>query len=286
MAGAASLAFGDARPARAAFERVATVDWAVLETLLAIGVVPVAATELVLFREIAVEPEVPADVVDLGLRGMVNFELLLQTRPDLILSSQFYVTSEPRMRRIAPVESYRLYVPGGRPFEAAEEMTRSIGRTLEIAPRAEDFITGTREELSGLKARLGPTDGHPVIPINLGDARHFRVFGADSIFGEVLARLGLRNAWTQATSYSAMAPIGLEVLAQVPDAWIVIIPPIPEDAARILPASAFWNALPNVRQGRVRTLGSINPFGALPAARRFAGLLVEALRDAGPDQSR
>jgi hypothetical protein len=32
-----------------------------------------------------------------------------------------------------------------------------------------------------------------------------------------------------------------------------------------------------VREGRVLTLSSINPFGALPAATRFARLLVDAL---------
>ena len=97
------------------------------------------------------------------------------------------------------------------------------------------------------------------------------------MFGEVLTQLGIANAWTQPTSYSAMAPIGLEFLVQVPEAWIVLIPPIPEDAAAVLAGSTFWNALPSVREGRVLTLRSINPFGALPAAMRFARLLVDAL---------
>jgi ABC-type Fe3+-siderophore transport system permease subunit len=88
-----------------------------------------------------------------------------------------------------------------------------------------------------------------VIPINLGDARHFRVFGADSMFGEALARLGIANAWTEATSYSAMAPVGLEALARVPEAWIVLIPPTRRMRCGFLSRSAFWNALPNVRAG-------------------------------------
>ena len=90
-------------PAHAAGLRVATVDWSVLETLLALGALPVAAPELLQFREVAVEPAVPAGVTDLGLRGTVNFELLLLSRPELIYSSSFYVSSEPRLARIAPV---------------------------------------------------------------------------------------------------------------------------------------------------------------------------------------
>jgi ABC-type Fe3+-hydroxamate transport system substrate-binding protein len=276
LAGAAASS-----PASAAALRVATVDWAVLETLLALGIAPVAATELLQFREVAVEPELPADVADLGLRGTVNFEMLRLARPDLIFSSSFYLASEPRLRRIAPVESFSIYARGSQPFAASEAMTRSIGERLGVSEAAERYLAETRAEFAELRTRLGPRDGRPVIPINLGDARHFRVFGADSMFGEALARLGIANAWTEATSYSAMAPVGLEALARVPEAWIVLIPPIPPDAMRILAGSAFWNALPNIRQGRLLTLGSINPYGALPAARRFARLLAEALGHAG-----
>jgi len=38
-------------------ERVAVVDWALLETMLAIGVVPAAASELIQYRALVVEPE-------------------------------------------------------------------------------------------------------------------------------------------------------------------------------------------------------------------------------------
>ena len=264
-------------PARAAGLRVATVDWSVLETLLALEAPPVAAPELRQFREVAVEPQVPAGVTDLGLRGTVNFELLLLSRPELIYSSSFYVSSEPRLRRIAPVESFSIYAPGRAPYEPAVAMTRSIGERLGIAPRAERYIAETEAELAALRERLKPHAARPVIPVNLGDTRHFRVFGADSMFGEVLKRLGLANAWTDQTSYSAMAPIGLEALVRMPDAFVALIPPVPPGAMRTLAASAFWNALHNLRDGRLLELGSINPYGGLPAARRFARLLAEAL---------
>lgn len=248
-----------------------------LETLLALGAPPVAAPELRQFREIAVEPKVPAGVTDLGLRGTINFELLLLSRPDLILSSSFYVGSEPRLRRIAAVESFSIYAPGRPPFEPAVAMTRKIGEHLGLSDVAERYITETEAEFADLRDKLKPLAMRSVIPVNLGDARHFRVFGDDSLFGEVLKRLGLVNAWTEHTSYSAMAPIGLEALVRVPDSFIALIPPVPPDALQTLARSAFWNALPNLREGRLLQLGSIDPYGALPAARRFARLLTDAL---------
>lgn len=265
------------RPAQAAALRVATVDWSVLETLLALGIAPVAAPELLQFREVAVEPVVPAVVTDLGLRGTVNFELLLLSRPELIFSSSFYVSSEPRLTRIAPVERFSIYAPGRPPYEPAAEMMRVIGVRLGKSSEAERYIVETEAEFASLRERLKPHAARPMIPINLGDARHFRVFGADSMFGEVLKRLGLANAWTEATSYSAMAPVGIEALARIPDAWVALIPPVPPGALETLAGSTFWNALPSLRAGRLLQLGSINPFGGLPAARRFGRLLAEAL---------
>ena len=264
-------------PARAADLRVATVDWSVLETLLALGAAPVAAPELRQFRDVAVEPAVPAGVTDLGLRGTINFELLLLSRPELIFSSSFYVGSEPRLRRIAPVETFSIYAPGRLPYEPAVAMTRSIGERLGISVAAERYIAETEAEFAALRDSLKRWSARAVIPVNLGDARHFRVFGDDSLFGEVLKRLGLANAWTAHTSYSAMAPIGLEALVRVPEAFIALIPPVPPGAMQTLARSAFWNALPNLREGRLLQLGSINPYGGLPSARRFARLLTEAL---------
>jgi ABC-type Fe3+-hydroxamate transport system substrate-binding protein len=285
LAGGLALTLALPGAAHAALpRRIATVDWSVLETLLALAVAPVAATELRQFAEIAVEPVVPAATVDLGLRGTVNFEMLRLVEPDLIYSSSFYAASEPRLRSIAPVESFSIYTRGGQPFAACEAMTRRIGENLQIAERAERYLAETQAEFAALRAGLPRTrlagDGRPVIPINLGDARHFRVFGADSMFGEALAHLGLANAWTQATSYSAMAPVGLEALARVPEAWIALIPPVPPEAMPVLSRSAFWNALPNIRAGRLLILPSINPYGALPAARRFARQLAQALNAA------
>lgn len=254
--------------------RVATLDWALLETLLAMGADVVAGTELRQFRQVAVQPEVPAGTTDLGLRGTPNFEVLRFARPDLIFNSNFYAWADPIMARIAPVENHAIYRPGESPYVLAEQATLKIGERLQLSA-AQRIVEELSARLERYKTFFAKSDGHPVLPINLGDARHYRVFGSDSMFGEVLKRLGLVNAWQGATSYSAMAPVGIETLATMPDAWIILIPPHPQDAFDALTKSAFWNALPPVRENRVLTIGSINPYGALPAASRFADFLAE-----------
>lgn len=278
LAGAALA--GPARAQERAQEqepRVATLDWALLETLLALGVVPVAAAELVLYRQVVVEPQVPAGVVDLGLRGAPNFEALLEARPSLIFNTPYYVAADPSLRRIAPVETLTIYGPGARTYERAEAAAVQLARAVGRPQAAERLLAQTQAAIASARAALVVRPARPLLIINLGDARHFRVFGADSMFGAVLARMGLESAWEGQTSYAASAPVGLETLARYASADIVILPPVPPDARRVLPESALWQALPNVRERRVYLLAPVNPFGALPTAARFARLLAEAL---------
>ncbi len=279
LSAAAALAATRTLQAQETGPRVATLDWALLETLLAIGANVVAATELRQFRQVAIKPDLPEGVADLGLRGTPNFEVLRFARPDLILNSNFYAWADPLMSRIAPVGNHSIYKPGESPYLLAEQAALAIGERLQL-PAANRMVEELAARLDRYKNLFAGGDGRPVLSINLGDARHYRVFGSDSMFGEVLNRLGLANAWTGATSYSAMAPMGIETLASMPEAWIVLIPPHPEDAFATLTESAFWKALPAVRGNRVLTVGSINPYGALPAASRFADFLAEGFSHA------
>ncbi len=98
------------------------------------------------------------------------------------------------------------------------------------------------------------------------------------MLGDVLARLGFENAWKDATSYSAAAPVGIEALARVPEASLIVVSPVPPEARWTLGESALWQALPMVREGRVATIEPVNHFGGLPSARRFARLFGDAMR--------
>ncbi|TJV24254.1 MAG: iron-siderophore ABC transporter substrate-binding protein [Mesorhizobium sp.] len=263
--------------ARAAAMRVAAIDWGMLETLLALGIEPVAATELIQFRKIAAEPAVPQSVTDLGLRGAPNYELLRIVAPDVIVISNFYEYQRPMLERIAPVFAQTVYEAGVPPYVLAEAATLALGEKLGRQAEAERYANETADEIARLRGILPRASGRPVFVISLGDSRHFRAFGRDSMFGDVLTRLGLVNAWTDETSYSAAAPVGLEALARVPEASILIVSPLPADVGRSLPTNALWNALPAVRQNRVAVLEPVNHFGCLPSARRFARLATAAL---------
>lgn len=276
MALAAAVPFLTAG-AHAGEPAIAAIDWGLLETALAIGAVPVAATELRQFRKIAVEPEVPDSVADLGLRGSPSFELLRVIEPDLILISGFYEYQRASLERIAPVLALPVYEAGRPPYPLAQYSTTALGERTGRIAQAQTCLEETEQELERARNSLAKAAERPFFVVNLGDSRHFRAFGADAMFGDVLGRLGLENAWRLETNYSAAAPVGIEALARVPEAYIVVVGPLPPEVRRGLGENALWNALPSVREGRTVFLDPINHFGALPSARRFARLLAAGI---------
>ncbi|MCV9967233.1 iron-siderophore ABC transporter substrate-binding protein [Pararhizobium sp. BT-229] len=276
LLGAGSLALAGRAKAHAPL-RIAAIDWGMLETLMALGVTPIAATELIQFRKDAVEPSIPAEVVDLGLRGSPNYELLHLLRPDLILISPFYTRHEAALKAIAPILSLPFYVRGEPPFEKALAAIQALGERLALQEKAATVLAGIAARIEDYRRALAPFAARPTYLVNIGDARHVRVFGFDSMFGDVLARLGLRNAWTDRSRFTFAAPVPIENLAADKDARIVVISEVPIEARGGLKNSIIWNSLQPVREGRVIMLDNINPYGGVTAGMRFARLLTEGL---------
>ncbi|MGP9805393.1 ABC transporter substrate-binding protein [Paracoccus sp. NSM] len=275
---AALLAAALPWPVRAgrAAPRIAAIDWAMLETAVALGHSPVAAAELIQFRRIGATTLPPA-TIDLGLRGSPNLEVLHLARPDLILSSSYYTSYEPQLARIAPVLSLTLFAPGIPPMRPLTEALDSLALRLDDPAAAARARHQTDARLNAAAARLSAHAGRPLALIDIGDQRHFRIFGADSLFGATLGRLGLANAWHGDTAYSFLAPVPIERLAEIPEATLILTGPVPPHAAEALAESLLWRSLPQVALGRIHQLPRMNAFGGLPSALHFADCLVTAM---------
>ena len=273
--GAAAVLPGAAHAAGS--DRFAVVDWALLETTLALGLTPLAAPELILYRRLAVEPEVPEPVLDLGLRGALSFERLALLRPGIVYGSNYSAWAAPQIEAIAPFETFELFVPDEPPLDKIAAMTLALAEAFGIAGRGRAVVAGAEADLAAHRRRLEGIGSRDVLLVDVGDANHVRVYGADSLFGETLARLGLVNAWAGGTRYSAAAPVGIEALAAYPEAFLIVVGPVPPDAEAEMRSGALWRALPAVAAGRFAVIDPCNAFGALPAALRLPRLVAAAL---------
>lgn len=260
--------------------RVVSLDFGLAETLLALGVAPIGLPDPADYRLWVIEPRLPDRVADVGQRTQPNLELMAALAPDTILAIQDHDAILPQLRRIAPVLRLPIYGREQRPWDRSAAAARAIGGRLNTPGAADRLIEAVERRYATARAAL---DGRPVRPLLLAsfiDPRHLRVYGGGSILQAGLDRLGLRNAWTGATGVWGSATVGLEALAQFGDAMLFTFDPQPPDLAPVLAASSLWQALPFVRAGRVAALPPVLMFGTLPAADRFAAVLLPRLQGA------
>lgn len=261
--------------------RIATVDWTIAETLLALGVTPLAMGDVESYRAWVGEPTLPVDVVDIGLRMQPNRELLAELKPDLILISPLMASLESTLSRIAPVQSIALYEPDADLWQRLREATLTIAALVNRTAEAERQLAVLDRDLARMKTSL-PADLPPLLLVQFIDERHVRVFGHHSLFEAVMTRLGLRNAWQGETNAWGFSVVSLEQFLTLPEARLVVVDPVPVGVSERLQEPGLWQHLPLVKQGKVLHLPAVWSFGGILAARRFADLLSEALREAPP----
>ncbi|WP_041213662.1 ABC transporter substrate-binding protein, partial [Aeromonas dhakensis] len=191
--------------------RIATVDWTIAETLLALGVTPMAVGDVGSYRAWVGEPLLPAAVVDIGQRAQPNRELLAELKPDRILISPLAAPLAPTLSRIAPVQSIALYEPDAELWQRLHEATLTIAALVNKTAEAEQLLARLDQDLAQMRAAL-PAELPPLLVVQFIDERHVRVFGRHSLFEAVMQRLGLRNGWQGETNAWGFAVASLEQL--------------------------------------------------------------------------
>jgi ferric hydroxamate transport system substrate-binding protein len=265
------------RAALAGPTRVAALDYAVAEPLLALEFPPVAMVDTGEWNQWAGDPPLPPETVDIGTALAPNVELLAALQLDLVLSTDFTAPVEAEIRRFARVERFSIFSPGGSPLPKATEALRRIGGLVGLEARATAYLAETERVFSDLAERARPFRDVPILMLSFLDPRHARVYARPGLQQDVFDRLGLRNAWGKEGTEWGFATVGIEQLATVGEARAVA-DYMPDDVAAVIERSPLWRELP-IRRGRgpIPVLPPVLAFGGVPAARRLAGLLIETL---------
>lgn len=274
LAGAigACLAQGKAQAA-ALPPRLVVLDWGLLETVLALGVAPVAAAETRAYMQAASTLPLPAGVTDIGLRLDPDREWMAALKPDAILINGAQSAQLPVLSPLAPVWTFSIYDGSGTPLRNADRVTRDLAARLGRGEQAQALITETAQRLMPIPGY----DGRPLLLFSFLDATHVALYDRSSLAGNVAGRLNLSNAWTGSAGGWGVIPLALPALAQYADARLICFGPVAPAAQRMMAASRLWHDLPAVRAGRVRLLPPVWNYGALPTAGRIARLLRVAL---------
>lgn len=271
--------------------RIVVMSWELTETLLALGIIPVGVSLPPWYRETIVVPALPSGVADIGLLYQPNFEVLLGLAPDLMIIMPGHAASKPLFERFAPTLTLGQYMSSSTPYEDLCKETLVLAGVVGRLPQAHALITeteGMRDTARAAIARLGADNDRPpaqVIVADMVDDKHLRVYGQGSLPDEMLRRLGVRNAanpgrpeargWI--TNRAGNALISLQRLAEVPNASLLLLGPLPDALQEQLNRNAIWQALPAVQDKRVAVLPVISPYGGLISMQRFAHAVQAAL---------
>lgn len=280
LAAAASCAVLAPGPSRAAGApaRIVSLDYGLAETLLALGVTPIAIAEAEAWATWVIEPAMPPGVVNLGTALEANIELLHALKPELILTTPYLARIGPMLARLARTESFAIYTPEpGTPYARSLTATRRLGGMIGRESQAQALIDASAARMAATRAALASHAATPVFVVSFMDTRHVRVYGAKSLFDDVMTLCGLSNAWRGEVNYWGFATVGIEQLARAPEARLIYVEPIAADVRAALARSPLWNSLGFVRAGRVHAMPPALMFGMLPSAMRFAGLLEQTL---------
>lgn len=258
--------------------RIAAVDWAAAESLLALGVTPLAVADTGYYNQ-RMPQVLPGATLDIGPFWEVNLELLDRLRPDLILIGAASLFMTPRLNEIAPVEVVE-DMRGENAYGRAAAILRQCGRAAGLpSSHVEAILSNIEQRMQSLAASVQRV--HPVC-ILLPDQSGSRamVYGNGSMPGSVVTRLGLRNAWQGPTNANGFIQVGLDHLMPLKDCVFmqIEIPSLAPQTNRALSDSQLWHRLPAVREGRVVRMQQFYPFGGCLSTLHLAEALARALQ--------
>ena len=255
--------------------RVMSIDWTQTETLIALGIKPVAMAQLSGYDAWVKSPAIPSTTADLGLRTQPNLERLSELKPDKIFISPMFSSLVPKLSRIAPVTNITLYKQGFITWDGFKDFTRQLANETNTQAEAETLITSSEQRLADL-AKNTAQDTPPLLMIQFMDSRHVRVFGANSMYKVAANKIGLESAWKGETNAWGFTLVGIDKLMNT-KGQIIIVKPMPVGVEENLQQDLFWQYL--VRQSGQPAL-MVEPtwsFGAIPSTVRFAELLTNTL---------
>ncbi|MDM9629037.1 ABC transporter substrate-binding protein [Rhizobium sp. S152] len=266
--------------AETAGQRIVSLDYGLSSTLLSLGLQPVGISDLADWGRWVVEPEMPDSVVDVGSAFEVNLEILLQLKPDIILTTPYLDELTPRLKPYGKIIRLAIFTPDSGPvLQSAIAATRKLSVEIVREKEAEAFLSRSEAFFDHCRARLAGKDLPSIALVNFMDARHLRIYSSPGLFHNVFERIGVRNAWTRQSNFWGFETIGIEDLAKIEDqnARLVAFDPVPPDVLPKLADSPLWNRLPFFRPGHLSILPAALMFGMVNEAVRFAGLLTDLL---------
>ena len=259
--------------------RIVSLDLAITESLLGLGVIPLAVANKRWYQNFIVNPPLPESVREIGLPDEPNLELLEMLRPDLICATRSQMQVNTRLQHVAPVVTMDIFQPDSSPWLLAQQMITQLGVFASRRGRAEKLVQEASDQLHNVGARLQKFRTRPLFLARINeDGRHLLLFGRHGMYDDMLQRMGFHNAFNGKTNAWGGAIVGLDHLLSQPEARLVFFSNRRDrHAVDALLSSPLWKSIPLIREGRYSAINRLYPSGGLLSAMNFLRELETAM---------
>jgi ABC-type Fe3+-hydroxamate transport system substrate-binding protein len=270
-------------------KRIVALEWSYVEDLLALGIQPAGVADIQGYkRNVNIEPQLAADMVDVGTRQESNLEVIAGLKPDLIITAASRAKQNyEQLKLIAPTIVFDAY-----PLEGAGDQYSVMEDTFKIIAD----IVGKNSEADKVLSDLGKVyaDAKEKLKAAKKDGSEFavtqaysnqnaatmRMFHDTSMIVQILQRVGLKNAFKAPKfEVNGFTTGSVELLPSVQNAnFIYIVQPNDNIFENQLKDNAVWKGLNFVKENRVYALpGTTWTFGGPLSAKLIVELTTKAL---------
>lgn len=259
-----------------------TLDYAIAETLQALGAPPQAVGGLSGYRIWWRDPYAFAAVMELGSRHLPNLELIQDIAPShILISPPAHANLTPQLSRLATLKEWVVYETSPALQQRLNHLTTQLAQLTGGQAHANDYLSSVEGQFEALveQRKQSERSAHSVVLVSLMDERHARVYGPGSLEGLVLEQLGINNAWEGEVNRWGFATVTAEHLFELEGRVIMLESPYsPAGTQQTLLEQGIWQHWPALASQDATTLAiDYWHWGGWPSALRFAESLVEVL---------
>ncbi|MFD3163469.1 ABC transporter substrate-binding protein [Herpetosiphon sp. NSE202] len=267
-------------------QKVVVLEWVYVENLLALGVQPAGVADIEGYNKwVDVPVELGPAAVDVGTRGEANLETIASIKPDLIITLQYDAEKNyAQYSAIAPTLVFNAYPESGDQYTEMIETFNTIADVLGKTEEAKAVLSKMEQTYAEAKQTLAAA-GFENAPYVLAQAytsnsaAEIRLFTDNSMIAKLIAKTGLKNAWTDSTfQVYGFSTVGSEALAGLGDIHFMYVVADDDNPFASGAIKPFWDSLDFVKKGQAYPLGGdVWFFGGPLSAEVLAERVVKSL---------
>lgn len=264
--------------------RVVVLNWDLLEQVIALDIIPLAAPNLSGYQQWVVNPPVPDEIEDIGTRSEPNLEKIATLAPDVIIVASEQQSLIPILESIAPV----VYLPNFSKQDDAAKVAIKNFKTLatlfgkeRVAKHKLEQIDARFNELNAQLSAVFP-ELPDVVLMRFASQNSAFFYTENSTAQYVISRLGLHNPLPFSPQSWSTVQRRISILQHLDSSYLLYMLPFPEE--KKLKDAPLWQAMPFVQKGHVHSVEPVWSYGGALSLQYMAEAITASLLEVAVKQ--